>query len=383
MVIRCPKLVRPLNSFLLACIVLLTNCTDPVAPEFDFQEGLIFIEGFASTTPGSSFVTINESAIEFGVYVVNFVQNAEVLFENVDTGEFILLNEVEGAYQAPHDFVVYPDQRWKLIVRLNNGKKYESVPELVLDAVPISNLEVDYDPELVFDVGRNTFVPGHAAKISFIDPSETENYYYWSYRTYENLVLCEKCIGGIFRDGECMDIGNLATGFPYFDYTCDTDCWRIRFPSSIAIFSDEFSNGKLTNNLKIGDLLLYNKEDMVLEVQQISLTPSAYDYYKVLKDIIDNNNGLNAPPPAALVGNLFNPDDSDDFVFGRFTAVAASTASVFIDRTLIAEEPLETRDPINHEPVIGCPFPPPCTSFAPCSETRFRTAISPPGWVEN
>ena len=379
----CSKLDRFPNCFWLACTFLFLNCTDPVTPEFEFQEGLVFIEAFASTNPGSSFVTINESAIEFGVYVVNFVKNAEVLFENIDTGQLISLNEVEGAYQAPYNFVVAPGQRWKLIVRLANGKKYESIPELVLDPVPITNLVADYDPELVFDVGENLFVPGHAAKISFDDPPESKNYYYWSYRTYENLVLCEKCVDGIFRNGECVDIGNLAAGFPYFDYTCDIDCWRIRFPSSIAIFSDEFSNGKSTNGLKIGDLLLHNKEDMVLEVQQVSLTPAAYEYYKVLKDIIDDSSGLNAPPPAALVGNLFDSDDPDNFVFGRFTIIAASTASVFVDRTLIAEEPLEIREPINHEPSVGCPFPPPCTSFAPCSETRFRTAVRPPGWIEN
>ena len=368
----------------LLLIYLISNsCTDPVTPEFDFQEGLIFIEGFASTTPGNSFVAINESAVEFGVYVVKFVENAEVRFENVNTGETLLLTEIEGSYQAPQDFAVATGEEWKLVVFMPNGKRYESTPELVLNPVPITGLDVEYDPEVTFDVGRNRFIPGHATKVSFADPPDDTNYYYWTYRTYENLEICEKCVGGIWRNEECQAANTQVVGATYFLYPCQTDCWRIRFPQSIAIFSDEFSNGKTTANLDIGNLLLYNKEDMVVEVQQISLTPSAYEYYKILKDIIDNSSGLNAPPPAPLVGNLFNPDDSEDFVFGRFTSAASSSASLFIDRTFIAEQPLEDIDPLRLEPTLNSPFSPPATTSAPCTETRFRTAVIPPGWVEN
>lgn len=369
-------------SFSIILFFISISCTDPVTPEFEFREGLIFIEGFASTSPGASFVTINESAIEFGVYVVNFVEGAQVNFENVDTAEIVLLEEVKGAYQAPSDFAVSAGEQWKLNVLAQNGKRYESRPEVVLQPVPINNLEANYDPELTFDVGRNVFVPGHSARVSFSDPADTENFYYWRYRTYENLEQCELCIRGYFRNGECQNFPNVEAGLPFLNYTCDTDCWRIRFPISIAIFEDEFSNGKTTNDLEIGNLLLYTKEDMVIVLEQISLTASAYEYYKVLKDIIDNSSGLNAPPPAALVGNLFNPNDSEDFVFGRFTTSGSSTAYLFIDRTDITEDALEVIGETRYE-MFGDPVPPPISGTAPCEESRFRTAIIPPGWIEN
>jgi hypothetical protein len=251
-----------------------------------------------------------------------------------------------------------------------------------LQPVPITNLEVTYDPELAFrEIYGGQFVPGHEVSISFNDPADRENYYYWSYRTYENLDFCEKCYEAVFRGGGCQGLPLSTRSEPYYDYACQSDCWRIRFPESISIFDDSFSNGKSISKLAVGELLLFTREDMVVEVQQFSLTPAAYDYYKVLKDIVDNNSGLNAPPPAALVGNLFNPDNKEDFVFGRFTAAATSVESIFIDRTFIAEQPLETRDPINLEPTLNSPLPPPPTTTAPCSETRFRTAIRPDKWI--
>ncbi len=67
-------------------LLVCTCCTDPIAPEFELKEGLVFVEGFVSTASGASFVTINSSAIEFGQYVVQFVEEAMVSFENVQSG---------------------------------------------------------------------------------------------------------------------------------------------------------------------------------------------------------------------------------------------------------------------------------------------------------
>lgn len=361
--------------------LFLTSCIDAVEPEFEFIEGLVFVESIASTIPKASFVTINQSTIEFGVYVVNFVEGATVNFENTSTGEIVALTEIRKSYLPPDDFVVQPGDQWKLNILLANGKRIESAPEQVLEPVPITNIEVRYDSELVFrDNLGGKFVPGHEVSIDFEDPANTENYYYWTYKSYENLDFCEKCFEAVWRDGECtpVDIANFRPR--YFDYACDIDCWRIRFPESVTIYDDRFSDGKMVNKFPVGELLLYNKENMVVEVQQFSITPAAYNYFKVLKDVVDNNSGLNAPPPAALVGNLFNPDDDEDFVFGRFTAAATSSASIFINRNLIEGSAIETSQAPVFEPQIASPYPPPATVIAPCVENKERTGVQPEKW---
>ncbi|MFK7813824.1 MAG: DUF4249 domain-containing protein [Maribacter sp.] len=376
---------KKIKILLISCVSLLfATCTDPVTPEFQFQEGLVFVESIASTSTKASFVTIKRSAIEFGVYVVNFVEDATVNFENTQTGEIVFLTQNRNTYLPPDDFAAQPGEEWKLNIQLSNGKRIESLPESILDVVPIDNIEVTYDPELVFrEIYGGKFVPGHKVSIDFTDPADTENYYYWTYKSFENLDYCEQCQEAIWRNGECTPVEIARFRSRYFDYACDVDCWRIRFPETVTIFDDRFSNGKPVSKLAVGDLLLYTKEKMVVEVQQFSITPAAYQYYKVLKDIVDNSSGLNAPPPAALIGNLSNPDDTEDFVFGRFTAAATSTASAFIDRTFIDESPLESRQPIIFEPQIASPYPPPATVIAPCSENRERTPIEPEDWVND
>ncbi len=375
---------KKLKAFAIALMVIfIDGCVEPVSPDFQFVEGLVFVEGFASTTVGGSFVTINESAEEFGIKVVRFIPAATVSFENVDSGTSIALMEAGESYLPPPDFMAFPGETWKLKMTLANGKTYESLPEKILEPVEISDLDVRYDPELVFrEIYGGKFVPGHAVSVSFEDPPEGENYYYWSYRSFETLNYCKKCVEAIFRDGECTPFDLQGRFRTYFDYICETECWQIRFPESVSIFDDKFSNGKTISNLPVGDLLLYTKENLVVEIQQFSLTPAAYEYYSVLKDIVDDAAGLNAPPPAALIGNLFNPQDPDEFVLGRFTAAASSVASVFIERgDAIFEPPLETQDPILLEPLVGSPYPPPATIFAPCIESKFRTTKKPNAWI--
>ncbi|RKN79478.1 DUF4249 domain-containing protein [Ulvibacterium marinum] len=356
-------------------------CVDPVEPEFQFIEDFVFIEGFASTAPGASFVTISRFVRELGKNTVNFEEGANVSFLNTTTGDEEPLVEIEGQYLPSAGFAVTEGEEWKLNIVLEDGTHYVSTEESVLPTVPISNLEIEYDPELEFrEVRGGQFIPGHRALVSFEDPSDMENHYYWTYRTFENLDFCEKCFEGYFRNGQCVVPESRGGLPPFYLYICETDCWRIRYTEGISVFSDEFSNGKSVSKLAIGNLPLYTYEDMVVEVQQFSINAAAYNYYKVLKDIVDNNAGLNAPPPAPLVGNISNPDDSEDFVFGRFTAASTSIISTFVERSRVAEEALEPRDPIILEDMFD-PVPLPLTNFAPCSETRFRTAIPPEAWI--
>ncbi|MEO1009722.1 MAG: DUF4249 domain-containing protein [Bacteroidota bacterium] len=367
-------------SFMVVFIGGLGGCIDPVEPEFQFEEGLIFIDGFASTVPGASFVTVNTSDLLVGTYRLLFVEDAIVEFENIDTSTSVALLEKEGQYLPPDDFAVKPGETWRLNVSLPDGRNYSSAMETVVSSVPIGDLEAVYNPELEFrEIQGGRFIPGHELLVSFDDPEGQENNYYYFYRTFEDLDICETCVDGYFRRGTC--VGLNEPGPPYYNYVCDGDCWRIRYPESVSIFRDRFSDGVSVSKLPIANLPLHTNENMVVEVLQYSINGNAYEYFEVLKDLVDNSSGINAPPPAALVGNMFNVEDGDEFVLGRFTAAASSVARIFINRRAITEEVLEPRSALIFEEMFD-PVPPPITTIAPCEESRFRTGIRPEGWIE-
>jgi hypothetical protein len=372
--------------FIAGLALLLTSCIDPVPPEFEYKEGLVFIEGVASTLEGASFVSISASAIEYNVKVVNDVHGAEVAFLQPASGVRIELEEQPGGYVPPMDFAVKPGESWFVDIVLEDGTHYRSEVEKVLPPVAITGISAAYDPELYFRDASQKYVPGHRVFLSFEDPGVDTNYYYWTYRAFENLDICDICQNGIFREGKCIMPAPGTSVDPYYYYQCDSECWKIRYPEKISVLDDSFINGKQVSGQEVAEIPLYTKENMAVEIQQFSLSQNAYHYYKVLSDLVDNNGSLNAPPPAALIGNLYNVVNDNEYVFGRFTTASSSSASVFIERSGIEEQAIDKYEISNYE---GCEVCPPGTScpvrcgpvtITPCSETRYRTSLVPKEW---
>ncbi|WP_428741918.1 DUF4249 domain-containing protein [Tenacibaculum sp.] len=360
---------------MLLSITLLT-CTNPVAPQYKFVEGMIYIDGFIGTTEGSSYVNITESNVA-GYYRNIFVSGSNVSFINAMSGERIVFYEENFQY-IPEDYNFKGEvgEKWYLEANLPNGKKYLSEIETIHPSVPIKDISVKYDKQLEFIEDYDNYVPGHQVSITFDDPADQTNYYYWRFKTYDKAKICKICYEGKFRENECIDDPSID----YYTYWCESDCWQIDYSSKIKIFSDKFYNGTITSSLPVANVLLTRTTKILVEIQQFSLTPKAYEYYRTIKDLVDNNGGFNAPLPAALIGNMYNPEDPNEYVLGRFTASSATTKYIMIDRTEIEDTPIGGR-------IMPHPEPPPMGSgpdytTAPCEESRYRTAIEPEGWIE-
>ncbi len=284
-----------------------------------------------------------------------------------------------NTYIPPPDFAAKIGEQWELRVLLPNGKEYRSEPEILSGLVEIAELIIKYTPELSFQESYNDIVPGHSISVSFDDPVDEENYYFWRFRSFEKLIYCKECFEGIFRNGECENpLGAIPLRKPRYTYACEGDCWRVRYGDEIKIFSDEFTNRTTISNLQVGEVLLFTNDNILVELQQFSISPNAYEYLQTLKDIVDNNSGFNSPLPAPLVGNIYNTNDSEEFVLGMFIAASASKKSAFIERIFIEDPQLEAR-------IINSPeedeVPSPIVVYAPCQESRLRTSIKPANWV--
>lgn len=381
---RSRKLEKRFRSILFFSLCpLLQACVDPVEPEFDYQLGLPYIDALLATNPGVSYVTIYESAREFGVNLNKVITGAVVSFVNKDTGTSITLQEQDGTYVPGEAFTATAGETWELAVTLPNGQEYRSLSETIPPAVPEQSLEVTHTPALFFSDEFEANVPGHRLLVDFEDPGGTPNYYYWRYRTYERLVHCRECYGGtIFRNNECIIVNPESDLFflkNYYTYACEERCWRIRYSDRIDIFSDTFTDGQQVTALPVADIVLFTRRDILVELQQFGISSEAYRYYKTLKDLIDNNSGFNAPLPAALIGNLYSTEDPEKVVLGRFTAASSIITPIFIERRFVEEEPLE---PILLTQPEGDEVPPPVVTTAPCVESRFRTSEEPEGWQD-
>ncbi|UWX56686.1 DUF4249 domain-containing protein [Maribacter litopenaei] len=278
----------------------------------------MYIDALASTEEGTSYAIISRTKNLFGINQAVEVTGAMVYFLNQNTNTRIVLSELEGAYFPPSDFKVRENELWSLEVILDDGRIYLSEPEKVPVPIPNTSYKVLYKKQLLYSEAYKGFVPGHEIAATFNDPSGENNFYYWRFKSFEKLINCRVCNDyQVLRDGNCIVVNQGADDSPlkyYYTYECEEDCWRIRYSQNIKLFSDEFVNGQKVMQLPVGDILLYTNDNILVQMQQFSISQKAYGYFKTLKDLVDNNGGFNAPLPAALVGNLFNEENSEEFV---------------------------------------------------------------------
>lgn len=362
-----------LNKFIVffSLLFLFSDCIDPVPPVFNFQEGLIYVDAFVSTNLGASYVSIFEFNTEFRLFRNVFLEGAVVTLRNTETNVLVNLIEQEKTYVPPNNFVALIGESWELNITLTDGRQYQSLSEKMIKPVPITNITASYDSELFYSASTENFTPGHVVSISFDEPLDEKNYYYYNFRSYEPRRYCAICYGGFYANGICRSDFSID----YLTYNCDTKCFQIRYNESVELLSDDFVNGLTVSNLPVAKVPFYTKSNILVEVQQFSISPSAFKYYNILKGLVDNKGSFNAPPPAALIGNVYSVNDSEEFVLGRFTVAASSIKSVFIDRSAILETPLEF-------PIKGKFLDPPGIRSVPCLETRYSTGFVPDGWVD-
>jgi hypothetical protein len=363
-----------LIALLLAFIALLNGCVEAVPPAFDFQDNLIIIDALASTVPGTSYATVQQTSYEFGLYRSKAISGCSIKLINADTQEEEVLFESDESYVVDPNFKVDPLSRWLIEIRLPDGETYRSSIEATPEQVPIKAINERFNPEMIFDEGSESYTSGHEIRIDFDDPSDQRNYFFYQYRAYEQEIYCKLCEYGVYRDGECLSqIDNPALTKDYYTYLCDVPCWKISYNNDINIFSDEFANGKPISNLLVAKVPFTSKQDILVEVLQLNVSQDAYKHFRTLKDLVDNNSGFNAPLPAALIGNFTNLTNPDRIALGRFTAAAAVNQNIFIRRSL-RSEPLSGDFKLHQPEILGDPVPQPLTYVAPCVEGLYRTS---------
>ena len=359
---------------ILPCFILF-SCVDPFVPEFDYKEDIVIINGIASTVQGATNVTVEKPSIEFNKYKLKFISGCTVELVNSDSKERFSFEEKNESYFLSNEFKVASGSRWEVEVILPDGEVYKSTSEVVPKQVPILNISYQFNSEMTYDESYDNYVPGHELRIDFLDPADQRNYFLYQYRAYEKERFCQICEFGVFRNGECLtQVDNPLLTKEYYTYACDKSCWKINYNEEVIIFSDEFSNGKQISDLLVGKLPLYSKQNILVEVIQLNISQDAYKYYKTIKDLIDNNSGLNAPLPTALIGNIYGLTNPDKTVLGRFSTGASEIKTVFIERRNQPDKILG--DLIGLEPEnFGDPIPDPITYYSPCEESRFRTSL--------
>lgn len=391
-------------GFVCLCLVF-GACVDTYKIDIVTDRGYILVDGTITDLNEPQFVQIvrtpddaQYTSTEFTSTIVARtktafpVSNANVKLI-VNRKESIPLQEVDaGYYYLPASFKAKVGDTYQLWFQtINNGKIYESSIETMLPVAPITRIYDEFNKTGVKKYGGgNERISSNDVYIDFDEIPNMKNFYRWRWVLWETQKYCETCKQARYNlyeteNGETGDCYRDLTlpGNNEYDYICGSLCWDIFYSSEINIFSDIYTDGQPQKNKLVAQIPLYQSNQCLVSIQQMSLTPNAYRYFKLIQDQSVNTGTLADTPPAPIKSNVINVKDSKELVLGYFSVSSVSEKRYMITRktaeggrlnglfTTITNRLPQPEDPSGDRGDIP---------LAICKRSLTRTPLRPAGW---
>ncbi len=373
------KLINKISTCFLFCFLFwfCESCIEPFEKTVPAGTSILVVENITTDQLGDHYVAIKK-AVTQGISSYDLFENGAEVQILVNGSQTLTLKEKEkGFYYFPANFKAEKNTTYQLKFKLANGQQYESGLESVPNKAPV--IKKVYQEFSFNDIPLTATkkVPGHNIYIDYDDAANETNYYKLTWTLWESQLYCLTCPSGTrFYVGKgCVKDGTFANVF--YDYRCDNYCWEIIPSRTININNDQINNGKSVLAKLAAQVPLYQKQPALLRIELASITLNNYQYLKLLAQQSQNNGGLADTPPAAIVGNVRNVNNSTEPIVGYFSITSTNNALYKLDRkdagpsyflTLLGREAQEEPTTVDRPP------------YTPCEESRTRTGQKPVGW---
>jgi hypothetical protein len=376
----------------------LSSCIYPIE-NFEQQNSTSFltIEAELSNEVKAHEVRLTISSDKLGLTgsVSTPVEGARVFVED-DKGtkeEFVEQIQVKGLYLSSSNFAGKIGSKYVLNVQTINGNKYQSVAEELKIVPDIENPIVKFETNTAYLVGypeRNRF----NVFIDLEDSKQPNDFYQWFWKHYELTRVCETCFGPFgdspyganfnYETNECNTEKSIYNYYDYpveLNYSCDEDCYTITKSEDFNILSDSYLNGKRITGRQVASLPFDNIFPYYLQLEQRSITKSAFIYFTNLNEQIQNNGTLfDVPSETKFNFNIKSLTDPSEKIAGIFNVYGVKKRVFYIDRSkLITKDEIPTINKIL--PFWKCPILGACPKMT-CRESIYRTKFKPEGYKD-
>ncbi len=276
-----------------------------------------------------------------------------------------------GTYQTSAQFKGRVGGTYILNIETLDGQKYQSTPEIMKAVPEIENLITQFEINDIY-AKKDPLRAGFNVYVDFQDPISKDDFYYWYWKHYEKIDICEVCVGAPydFRLNTCRRSASERV----FNYKCDGNCWSINFSNDLNVFSDALLNGQRISGKQILRIPYDNNSPYYLQFEQRAVTKNAYSYYQSLKKQTQNNGTLfDIPAETKFNFNIKSTTNPSEKILGIFDVYSFRRKILYVDRK---------QNVPNNEPPIFSFFDGEVAGQIPCIEGLNRTKNKPEGWKD-
>ncbi len=358
------------------CITLLFllggSCVDPLAVPGLNSKRLV-IDGLITDQAGPHEVKVYYTLTVNAKDSVSYPDASVSVIDDLGN-RYVFTADTDGVYKSDPDLYGEIGRTYTLEVKLEDGDLYRSTPQRMSPAGTIEKLYAEFEPQSINpDDDRARTQDSYAVYID--SRGDGHNLFRWrTTGTYEVRTFPELHV--IYTpNGEIPD--PLPCSGYYFDkqewkwyylHPCECCfCWITDYYKKANISVSKYAGDNEFNRVFVAripfdGLRFYDRYH--IQVEQLSLSEDAYEFWKAVKSQ-EGNGSIFQVNIAKAVGNVKNEINPSEQVLGCFAASAVTRQSIFIGR-------------------FDAPVPPPFaddTVIADC-RSRYKNSSNekPPFW---
>lgn len=308
---------------LLLLTLLISSCVEKI--EFPLNKGVskLIVSGQLSNLLEHKYVFLSETTsadrkplLSGNYYVINDlprpVSGGVVLVNEAgDTWDYI---ETEpGKYRLDSSVRIEEGILYHLEIDVN-GKKYISEPEKLPAAVG--------EDELGYTFHRGVF----------------ENRPETAFISINTNVTLPDLVGGYYLRWDVDEAYYWdLTFFPNPFNQPPPECYVFGFPDPerITLLNGDQVSGSTENHTQIVAERVIDESFLsrhYFNVRQASISKPAYEYWRKVRELVNNTGSVFDTPPAPIYGNISNVDDAEEVVLGYFEVARIAQSRIYTTR---------------------------------------------------
>lgn len=308
---------------LLLYIIIATSCVEKYWPDLpqSYVNALV-VDGVISDKPGPYTVKLSLSS-EVQSPQFNPLADCNVIIEDNQGNSETLTEHEKGVYEtSPNGIHGQVGNSYKLIIIKPDGTQYET---------DFQELPISTEIESVYAAIEYQRHPYYQRNMTgfrfFIDTYTSEvdvNYYLWdlecTYKFNANYRI------KYYFDGAMHQFSNSDSLYT---------CFKTSKIRQIFIYNTEQLSIPRITEYPLHYVTTETKELSIrysLFVSQYSISKKAYEFWKRLTSIEDDQGELHSRQPYQVRGNVYNIKNSDEAVLGYFMVAGVSEKRIFMDR---------------------------------------------------
>lgn len=331
----------------LITFMVLMACVERIDFKVPPAKYQMVVEGMITDSTGPYTVTLSEAMNVDTDTIVRVPITRATLTLYDDQGNSESLTETSPGTYVTHGLIQGKVGRaYHIRIETLAGNIFESEPDLLFPVGELEAIRFEYEKRTVVETFGEVAADVFNIYVDASAGTEKENYVRWKFTGIYKVITEPKehntwnppylpyrnpfpCSGYILTGGAP---GGLLVQVG--DCECCT-CWAKHFETKPQLSDMQLISGSQFRNVKVGEVPINSTtfhEKYMVEVDQMSLSRQAFEFFKLMRAQKEGSSSLFQPPSGEIRGNIRAVNNTDP-VIGLFYATALQRKSIFIQKT--------------------------------------------------